>query len=336
MITPMRQNFFLLLSFSILYFSFAHATFAAYSVTPLIIDHTVEVRDIETTEIVITNVGPEYVQLFPAVNNITIGTNGGIETFIDPSMSDRTSTLTAWLEISRKPLEMKTGETATTSLILRVNPNAVPGKYHALISFPDGHNRDIAEAKIKGGGVPSVLLNVTVEKKTIEQMGLGNFRVDRFIVSENNEAVSYTVRNTGDTDMHPSGDILIYNHRGEEVGSLAVNPEGTTIKPGESVEFRSKLSIEGLVGKYKAYLSLQYGVEGRAQLQDTAYFYAVPWKKLMILFVGLMLIALALSLVVHRRYQKEPFDDESDYLPLHLKDGHSDALHHDIDMKPRI
>lgn len=335
MIISMRNIVFPLGVCVVVFFSLTQYA-AAYSVSPLIINHTVEVRAIETDDIVIVNNGPAVLQLFPAVNNITLGAGGGIESFLEPSMSDRTTTLTSWLELSRKPIELRPGEIATTTLTLRVNPNAEPGTYHALISFPDGRNRDEAEVAIPSGNVPGVVMTVTIEKKTVEQLGLGNFHVDRFVVSEDNEAVSYTVSNTGDTDMHPTGDILIYNARGEEVGSLQVNPESKLIQPGEKIEFKSKLSIQGLVGKYKAYLSLHYGVEGRAQLQDTAYFYAVPWKKLLILFFGLLCVAIALSLFVHRRYVKEPYDDDSDYVPLKFKEGRSEPVHHDIDMKPRI
>lgn len=311
--------------------------FASYTVSPLVIDHTVEVRAIETNTITITNNMPHILELFPAVNNVNMSESGTIDSFVPPSMSDRTASLSSWLELSRRPLELKPGEKFETVLTLRVNPNAAPGKYHALISFPEGKNRDEAEAKIPLGGVPGVILNVTIEEKTVEFMALSNFNVDRFILDGENKAVSYTVKNTGDTDMTPRGDILLYDHRGAEVGSIPVNPEAKAIKAGEELQFEAAVPSEGLVGKYKAYLSMQYGENQRAQLQDTAFFYAVPWKKLLVLFVGLLLIAIAISLVVHKRYQgRVDDDDDSEFVPLHVKEGVSGAVPHDIDMKPRI
>lgn len=334
----MRYRLGFLLATIFVFFVPSALAHASYTVAPLIVDHKVEARGMETDQIVITNVGPDVVQLFPAVHNVKIGLAGGIESFLPPSMSDRTATLSSWLEISRRPFTLKSGESATTTLTLRVNPNAEAGTYHALISFPNGSNRDEAEAHIIGGGVPATLVAVTVEKKTVEQLGLGNFHVDRMIWSNDNTAVSYKVSNTGDAEMHPIGDIIVYNNSGEEVASLPVNPEGAILKQGESVTFTSKLSIDGLMGKYKAYLSIHYGEGNHAQLQDTAYFYAVPWKKLLVLFSGLLLVGIALSLLIHARYLKKEkdIDDTSEYLPLHVRDGLSDAAHHDIDMKPRI
>lgn len=311
--------------------------FASYTVSPLVIDHTVEVRAIETNTITITNNTPGILELFPAVNNVNMSESGIIDSFVPPSMSDRTTSLSSWLELSRKPLELKPGEKFETVLTLRVNPSAEPGKYHALISFPEGKHREEAEAKIALGGVPGVIVNVTIEEKTVEFMMLSNFNVDRFILDEENNAISYTVKNTGDTDMTPRGDILLYDHRGAEVGSIPVNKEAKIIKAGEEVNFEAAVPSGGLMGKYKAYLSMQYGASQRGQLQDTAFFYAVPWKKLLILFFGLLLVAVAISLIVHKRYQgREDDDDDSEYVPLHVKDGVSGAVPHDIDMKPRI
>jgi hypothetical protein len=311
----------------------------AASVVPLVLDYTLEVRAIEHTDIVVTNHVGAVTQLFPTVNNVTVGTSGGINSFVAPSMSDRTSSLSSWLELSRMPLELGPGVSATTTLTIRVNPDAEPGTYHAFISFPEGRNREEAEASVLRGGVPGTMLTVTIVKKTVEDMGLSGFRVDRFVFSPDNHAASYLVQNTGDTEMRPSGDILIYNHRGAEVASIEVNPEGLIIKPGEEKTFTAAIPTAGLIGKYKAYLTMRYGVSQRGQLQDTAFFYVVPWKKLLVLFFGLSLVAIALSLLVHRRYQRDEYDDEMDdgtHVPVYVREGVSGAVHHDIDMTPRI
>lgn len=305
-------------------------------VSPLLIDHQAEARSIETDTITITNGTNAKIDIFPTVNNISLGANGGIEAFLTPTESDRTTSLSSWLEISRAPLELAPFASTTITLTLRVNPSPQSGIYHALVSFPIGKNRDEAEATVVRGGVPGVIVNVTIDENSTELMSLSQFSVDRFVVSPENEAVNYFVENTGDTETVPTGDIIIYNQRGEEVASIPVNPERKVLKAGESKTFITGVPLAGLVGKYKAYLSVQYGTTQRAQLQDTAYFYAIPWKKLIILFGGLALIAIALALVVHRRYAGDDGIDDSDPLPLHIRDSVSQAVHHDIDMKPRL
>ena len=250
-------------------------------------------------------------------------------------MSDLTSSLASWLELSRKPITLDPGEHATTTLTLRISPTAVAGVYHALIAFPDGENRDVAEARVQRGEVQGSVVTVTIEKKVREGADLGIFNVDRFIWSDQNNAISYTVRNNGDTEVRPTGDIIIYTSSGIEAASVPVNPEGKSIAKGEAQTFSANVPLHGLFGKYKAYLRVHYGVESKAELQDTAYFYAMPWKKFVGLFGGIILIGIALMVLLQRRFRGDD-DDDTDPLPLHVRDGVSGAVHHDIDMKPRI
>ena len=308
---------------------------ASGAVSPLVVDHISAARGLETDTIVVTNNGSSRAVFFPTVNNISIGASGGIQTFIAASMSDQTSSLASWLELSRKPLTLDPGEHATTTLTLRVSPTALAGVYHALIAFPDGENRDVAEARVQRGEVQGAVVTVTIEKKVREGADLGVFVVDRFVWSDKNDAISYTVKNNGDTEVRPTGDIIIYTSSGIEAATVPVNPEGTTIAKGESHVFSANMPLRDLFGKYKAYLRVHYGTQAQAELQDTAYFYAVPWKKFLALFGGIILIGLAFIILLHRRFAGKDSDD-TDPLPLHVKDGVSGAVHHDIDMKPRI
>jgi len=312
--------------------AYAHASSL---VSPLVIDHVSAARGLETDTIVVTNNGSGRAVFFPTVNNISIGANGGIESFIAPSMSDQTSSLASWLELSRRPLTLDPGQRATTTLTLRVSPTALAGVYHALIAFPDGENRDVAEARVQRGEVQGAMVTVTIEKKIREGADLGIFNVDRFVWSDQNNAISYTVKNNGDTEVRPTGDIIIYTSSGIEAASVPVNPEGKLIPKGESIVFSANVPLHDLFGKYKAYLRVHYGTQTQAELQDTAYFYAAPWKKFLALFGGIILIGFACIILLYRRFGGGDTDDV-DPLPLHVKDGVSSAVHHDIDMKPRI
>ncbi len=317
------------------------AVFAdTHTVSPLIVDFKAEARTIEHRTITVTNGDSGgRVDIFPLVNNVTVGESGGVEEFISPTMTDRSTNPSSWIEIPRRALELKPGETGTVDFTLRIAPKVMPGVYHVLISFAAGHNQVEAERKVAAGVAPGVMVNITIEDRSVELLSLTRFLVDRFIVSNDNEAISYVVENTGDDQLIPSGSVIIYNHRGEEVGSVPVNAEAATVHPGETRTFTTALPIDGLVGKYKAYLALNYGNTQRAQLQDTTFFYALPWKKLLVLFGGILLVALALALLAHKRFagdEEDFIDDDGEYLPLHVRETVSQPVHHDIDMKPRI
>ena len=63
----------------------------------------------------------------------------------------------------------------------------------------------------------------------------------------------------------------------------------------------------------------------------------MPWKKLLVLFAGLLVVTVVVVLLLHFRSRKYNDDDDeefdSDLLPLTLRDSVSESKSHDIDMK---
>lgn len=312
-------------------------TFSApqYTVAPFVIDQKVLRRDIITETILVKNVGTQSISLFPIVNTVSIGLDGGVEEFVSASMSDRTTSVTSWIEISRKTINLVEGESREIPITFRINPNAEPGLYHAYIAFANGRNIVVAEENVRNGRAKGVIINITVEDESFEILRLSKFLIDRFIFSPGIDDIKYTVDNPGDTEITPQGDIILYNPRGEEVGSVEINPERKTVRPGESIVFSAGIPTTGLLGKYKAFLTLEYGTKQRASVNDTAFFYVFPWKKLSIFFAIFVVLALFISLWVHKRYlaREDDLDDDVDHLPVSIKESISDPKSHDIDMK---
>ncbi len=305
----------------------------SYSVAPRIIDLTIEPRDIIEQKIVITNNESSIITLFPSVNNVTVGLEGGVEAFVPPSMSDRTTSFTSWFETQRSGIELRPHESKEIPLTIRVNPNAGPGAYHALIAYAPGQTIDDAQRLIESGNVPSVLINATIEEAEDDYIDLSRFIVKKFITAFHEGDVTYTIKNSGDTELSPHGDVVIYNQRGEEVASLPVNPEKKTIKPGDQVVMASGVPVDGLLGKYKAFLTIRYGKE-EAAVYDTAFFYVFPWKKVAIGFTVVIVTALLFALWLHRRLAaREDSDEDGTSLPVFVRDTVSGAHHKDVVMK---
>jgi hypothetical protein len=306
---------------------------ASYSVTPMVIDEDVKPRDIIQKVISITNTGAQPVTVFPSVNNISLDSGGGIQEFIPQVMSDQTSSLAAWIEISRAGIDIKIGETKTVTLTLRINPNPQEGEYHAFVGFGNGRNRDEAEAMVTRGDAPGTVVTVNFAEKKTSLLKLSRFLVDRFITSAENNGAAYVIKNPGDEALVPSGEIIFYDKRGVEVASLPVNPDKVAINSGGEHTFDVTVPSDGLFGKYKAFLSVEYGTAQLASVQDTAFFYVLPLRATLI-GVGIFLIIVVLiSLYVHRRYFDDNVEDGSELLPVHIRDTASDPLHHDIDLR---
>jgi hypothetical protein len=305
----------------------------SYTVTPLVIDEEVEVRDILERKITITNTGDTPVTIYPTVNNISIDAGGSIQQFQTQVMSDQTTSLAAWIEIGRGGINLMAGEVETVKLTLRINPNAAPGVYHAFVGFPYGGNRDEAERMVARGDAPGVVVTTTLDDTRLSLLKLSRFIIDRFVTSNNNSAASYTITNPGDEPLVPTGDVIFYNSRGEEIGALPVNPDGTSIPPGGEQVFESSVPTDGLFGKYKAFLSVEYGTQNVASVQDTTFFYIFPIKTVLIVLALMAIIVIVSSLYVHRTYFDDGADDGSELLPVHVRESVSDPRHHDIDLR---
>jgi hypothetical protein len=310
----------------------AQAT-VSYSVAPLVIDEEVEIRDIIEKEITLTNTGDTPVTIYPTVNNIALSDGGTIQEFIPQVMSDQTTSLAAWIEISRAGIDLFAGKSKTITLTLRINPGAKPGEYHALVGFPYGGNRDEAERMLKRGDSAGTIVTATIVDKKTTLLKLSRFLVDRFVTSKNNTAASYTVRNPGDEPLIPKGEVIFYDSTGKEIGALPVNTENVEIPAGGEHTFAGAVPADGLFGKYKAFLSVEYGKGNVASVQDTTFFYVFPIKTTLIIVGVLSVIVIILSLYVHKRYFDEGVDDGSELLPVHIREADSDPQHHDIDLR---
>ncbi len=314
--------------------SLAHAEIS-YTVQPLIIDTEAQPRDILTKTITITNNGSQPVTIYPSVNNISLTDGGTIQEFLPAVMSDRTTSLASWIEISRKGIDIPNGTSKTVDVTLRINPNPVPGVYHAFVGFGFGGNQLEAEDQVARGKAPGTIVTVTIKDNKREFLKLSRFIIDRFVTGGGNEAAVYSIRNPGDETLIPTGEIILYDNRGAEVGSLPVNADKESIPPGEEREFKAEVPSRGLFGKYKAFLSVEYGTAQLASVQDTAYFYVFPFKIIMSILGGVSILVIIIALYLHRRYFDDSPVDDSDPLPLHIRDTVSEAAHHDIDLSKK-
>jgi hypothetical protein len=186
---------------------------------------------------------------------------------------------------------------------------------------------------LKRGDSAGTIVTATIVDKKTTLLKLSRFLVDRFVTSKNNTAASYTVRNPGDEPLIPKGEVIFYDSTGKEIGALPVNTENVEIPAGGEHTFAGAVPADGLFGKYKAFLSVEYGKGNVASVQDTTFFYVFPIKTILIIVGVLSVIVIILSLYVHKRYFDEGVDDGSELLPVHIREADSDPQHHDIDLR---
>jgi hypothetical protein len=315
-----------------------HFAFAsAYTVTPLVIDKEMKKRDIITEKITLTNKEQSKIVIYPTVNEVSVDEGGTLQNFIEPSMTqDKSSSITSWLEIGRGRIELEPNEVKEVTLTIHINPEVTPGEYHAFIGFPDGGNRPEAEAKLRNGQAPGTIVRIGVDKIENQFLHLEKFSVDRFVKKESEGSIIVRLRNPGEDPVVPGGEIIFYNGKGTEIGAVDINTEKAVIEAGKETEFLLTVPNNMKMGKYKAFLTVTYGEVQTASLNDTAFFYVLPLKMLLIIFFSVLFFALLLALYVHRRYDMGTDDDPAvKDIAMYIRETRSESKDHDIDLSKK-
>lgn len=272
-------------------------------VTPSIIDEQAEIRDILEYGIKIKNTTQAKVELYPFVNDLK--KIEGEQPFVDPGDLDKTVSLARWIEVKRAVIELMPGEEKTVAVKININPAAVPGMYFAVISFGRGPNRDAAEQNRRATNQPEVLINIEVKEHVVEKAESGLFSTERNININHRVNFLFSVKNIGTAAIKPSGSIIIYNRRGAEIAELPVNEEQAAIEPQATQPFKLAWAGGKKSGQYRALLKLEYG-DSRKDINDTIYFWLLPWELLAIF--SLLILAVMISfwlLIRHNRRQHQ-------------------------------
>ncbi len=317
-----------------LFYTLSTNAFAAtHLVSPLAINLDLEKRDIVSETITLINNSQRVVRVYASVNTVAEDGEGIVESFVQKVEADRTNTPTTWIEISRKRIELKPGEKREVPFTVRMNPNTQAGDYNVFIGFAEGSNRQKAEKKVREGDAPGTIVHISVDQVQNQFLRLENFVVDKFVSEADTDTLSFTLSNPGRGDVVPRGEVIFYDNNGAEIGALPINTDDQLVPGDGKTDFTMEVPEELSIGKYKAFLSVEYGENLTASVHDTAFFYVLPWKLLLLIFVIILILAILIALYVHRRYDTvEETSDGSGTVAMYIKDGTSENQHHDIDL----
>jgi len=328
------MKYYLFLTLLVSQFFFSGSVYAeTHVVSPMLIEHVFEPRDSIEHSIKITNTSDRKLILYPTVNEIILGDDDEVKDFVAPSMTDRTSAVTSWLEIQRGRVEINSRETVKIPLIIKIHPEAKPGTYHALVSFPAGSQRHVAEVKIASRTVPGTMVRIDISDMTTSQLRLQRFSTERFVYNNDTESVSVMLQNTGDVPIKPRGEIIMYDTRGREISTVSLTEYTSVITPGNTDSFAVSLPKELGMGRYKAFLVLEYGDTQTATIYDTTFFTKIPMMFLLSVFILLLLSTLIISLWYHRRHRNTlPLMQAGETIPFYVR-SHITATDNDHDIQ---
>ncbi len=270
---------------------------AFVSITPAVIDVKAKPRDILKESVTITNTDNFKQTIYIFVNNISSA--AGQQAFVGPAAANLAESLANWVEISRGVIALRPGETKEIEFLLRVDMNAKPGMYHGVITFAPGGSRLEAERGQKDSPTASINAEILDDGKEILQ--LKKFMPEKRFFSGWPVSFSLELKNSGNRTVTPRGEIRVYDRKGAEVADIAVNQNAEAVEPKDIKGWEIKWERGLGFGRYKALLNLEYGESERGSLQDTVFFWVFPWLKILIVFSGLALVVVTLTILAHGR-----------------------------------
>ncbi len=276
---------------------FAETLFTA---TPMVIDGKGKVREILRYSLSLTNTTSHLISVYPWVNDVddSVGETGTSD-MAGSQNKDISESLSRWLEVTRASIDMLPGEHKDIPVMIQINLRAKPGHYHAKIHLAQGGDRASAEAN--KAGTTDVAVNIEVLEDINERVQLGTFTPDKTIFAGDEASFKYSLDNIGNRGVIPHGKIRIYDRDGQEVATFDANQGGQKIEPLGKAQLASVWASGGSFGRYKAMLDIEYGTRGT--IQDTVFFWVVPWKKVVGMFLSLIILCVIIAIGLHSKAQ---------------------------------
>ena len=274
-------------------FAFAASTFTA---TPAVIDGKGKVREILHYSMTVVNTTKHLVTVYPWVTDIdTKEGESGASDLAGTHEKELSESLARWIEVTRGSVDLLPGEQKDVPVTVQINLNAKPGLYHSTIHLSGGSTRPDAEAN--KAETMDVTVNIEVLDDINERLQLNTFMPTKSVFADDSASFNYNIENIGNRGEVPHGKIRIYDKGGREVATVDANQDGKRLEPSSKAMLSSVWASGDSFGRYKAMLDLEYG--GRGTLQDTVYFWVIPWKKLFGMFMTLIVLCVVAAIVMH-------------------------------------
>jgi hypothetical protein len=268
----------------------------SFTVTPAVIDGKGKVREILHYNMTVVNTTGHLVSVYPWVTDIdpTEG-NSGTSDLAGTREKELSESLARWIEVTRGSVDLLPGQQKEVPITIQINLGAKPGLYHSAIHLSAGGTRPDAEANRTD--TMDIMVNIEVLDDINERLQLNTFIPTKGVFGGDSASFNYNIENIGNRGEVPHGKIRIYDKGGREVAAIDANEDGKRLEPSSKQMLSSVWASGGSFGRYKAMLDLEYG--SRGTLQDTVFFWVIPWKKLASMFLSLIVLCVAAAIVMH-------------------------------------
>lgn len=240
---------------------------------------------------------------------------GGERKYNDPSELSMLSSPTRWMEIKRM-IEILPEEEIEVPLKINIPSDVEPGFYHAAIIFAKGGNRTEAEEAADNKNEAKLIINLEIEKHEVEKAQVVNFSSGGNLIVDSSVDFTIDIKNIGNKEIIPEGEIVIYDKAGRMVDSVNVVETRETIFPGSNQKYNVSWNSPRKFGRFKAKLMMYYGSDQK-DIQDVVTFILVPLPILLVIIILILAIVAFLSYFLLKRNNAEAdaYYEEDELIP---------------------
>ena len=249
---------------------------------------TIKLRDVAKTDLLVTNEINDFV---------ASGENGTPKILTDKNDTNNPYTLKSWIT-ALPSFQLAPGKIQTLNVSIKVPANASPGGHYGVIRFTG------TPPKLEGTGVSlsaslGALVLLTVNGNLTHKLGVEQFAATdpsgktKSIFESAPVSFEARLKNTGNVQEQPTGNIMVTDMFGKTVGGVNINVPPHNILPSSIRKFTATLdkTVIGnkhLFGKYKATLNVSYGGGKQTVLTDHITFWVIPYKLIAAIIIVLV------------------------------------------------
>lgn len=274
------------------------------SISPSLYDMSVNPGQEWRSTLRIINVNDFDLTVYIDVVNFSPKGEGGDGKFLPVSSTDADgSTIAEWFTINREAIVVPREQSQEVPFSVRVPIGVSPGGHFAAIlvgTKPPATEAN--ESKVQTSQMVTSLFFARVAGDINELGSIREFTTDKYL---NSPEATFDLRfeNKGNVHLQPRGDIVIYNMWGQERGLIPINQGSQfgNVLPESIRKFtfswKGEWSVSD-IGRYSAVATLAYGTESRQFTSAKTYFWVIPYKLLLGIFMGLTLFVLIVTWLV--------------------------------------
>lgn len=280
------------------------------TISPPIVELTLNPGEASSQTIKLTNPTAQLVEIYPTVMNFSASGEGGEPAFSPASASESKFALANWISFQQGKIALTPEQVVEFKYQIKAPKDAEPGGHYGVVFFgtePPTPEKNVSQVSL--ASMIGSLILVRVPGDINENANLVDFSANKFYLKT---PVEFTIRikNLGNVHFKPQGEIDLKSLFGNKTAQVQVNSEKGNVLPDSTRKFSQNWwPSKWMLGRFTANLTLSYG-ETNQILSGKLSFWIIPiW---FIILVGIIILAIIVLIIWRIRRKKKESRPKAD------------------------